>query len=136
MADAALDLVFQAAARGALPTPRPPLTPRARMARKQDRTFLDVCNVYGIRLAADSTCYGWFDGVAFAQRAQIRLLRARLFWRAGGRKRIEENKYEKSVDNRSAALVSRIPGVRNERLETRKTHCLRRMSPLRQDLDP
>ena len=50
---------------------------------------------------------GCFDEFLFAQRVPIRLLRARLL---GERKReqpIDINKYEKSFDNRCAALVSR-----------------------------
>jgi hypothetical protein len=82
-----------------------------------------MCMVYGlqqIRRARD----GSMESLSRSAPKSAYFVRGS-FRRAGGRKRIEENKYEKSVDNRSAALVSRIPGVRNERLETRKTHCLR-----------
>lgn len=58
VAGASIDFIFHVAARGPLLTLRPPLTPRARPAKKQKQPDLRVRNVYGIRLAGDH-CVFW-----------------------------------------------------------------------------
>ena len=79
--------------------------------------------------AADSR--GSYSTPFFAQRVPIRLLRARLLY-CGRRERPMEGKFEKSIDNRCAALVSREPRAPRARQNCKPcmVNTLRLMSPL------
>ena|GEM_PF-2126592 len=127
-----VEFIFQAAARGPLPTLRPPLTLRARSDKKQKRSILHVCIMYGIRLAGDfsvlwrcrmaigaeavrSTELPLISGEAPRVNARrvrqarcAEMLLARIA-RGGHERPMGASKYENSLDNRCAAMVSREP---------------------------
>ena len=87
---------------------RPPLTPHARTDPKAKVAFLifGMCMVYDLR--GISVCYGGVDGFYSSRSASQSAYSVRGSFRAG---RVEElmdaSKYEKSFDNRCAAMVSR-----------------------------
>ncbi len=103
------------------------------MDKRQKRPNLDVRNMYGIRLAGDFsglwTCR-WI--LLFAQRGPIRLLRARLLQNRSRKESMDESTYEKSLDKRCAALVSREPRAprAGQNCKSHKVNGLRLMSLL------